>query len=96
MGPNTNLLERLKRGDPPRTAVDRASQAHDIRYALAKTTDDIRKADNIMMNAVDRISRNRGDNAKNIAQARLIKAKIIGEDLGLIRRDAFSGDLSKT
>jgi hypothetical protein len=95
MGPNTNLLERLKRGDPPRTECDRASQAHDIRYALAKTTDDIRKADNIMMNAVDRISRNRGDNVKNIAQARLIKAKIIGEDLGLIRRDAFSGDLSK-
>ena len=94
-GPNTNLLERLKRGDPPRTAVDRASQAHDIRYALAKNTNDIRKADNIMMNAVDRISRNRGDNAKNIATARLIKAKIIGEDLGLIRKDAFSGDLSK-
>ena len=93
--PNTNLLERLKRGDPPRTAVDRASQAHDIRYALAKNTNDIRKADNIMMNAVDRISRNRGDNAKNIATARLIKAKIIGEDLGLIRKDAFSGDLSK-
>ena len=94
LGPNTNLIERLRRGDPPRTEVDKASQAHDIRYALAKNTDDIRKADNIMMNTVDRIARNRGDNPKNIAQARLIKAKIIGEDMGLIRKDAFSGDLS--
>ena len=95
MGPNTNLIERLRRGDPPRSLVDKASMAHDIRYALAKTPDDIRKADNIMMNAVERIARNRGDDPKNIAQARLVKAKVIGEDLGLIRRDAFSGDLSK-
>ena len=94
MGPNTNLLERLRRGDPPRTEVDKASMAHDIRYALAKTPDDIRRADNIMMNAVDRIALNKTDSIKNITQARLIKAKVIGEDLGLIRRDAFSGDLS--
>lgn len=94
MGPGTNLIARLKRGDPPRTEVDKAAMAHDIRYSLAKNTDDIRKADNIMMNTVDRISRNRGDDPKNIAQARLIKLKTIGEDLGVIRRDAFSGDLA--
>lgn len=94
MGPGTNLIARLKRGDPPRTEVDKASMAHDIRYSLARNTDDIRKADNIMMNAVDRIARNRGDDPKNIAQARLIKLKTIGEDLGVIRRDAFSGDLA--
>lgn len=95
MGPNTNLLARLKRGDPPRTEVDKVSMAHDIRYALAKNTDDIRNADNIMINAVDNIARNKKDNPKNIAQARLIKLKTIGENLGVIRRDAFSGDLSK-
>lgn len=93
MGPGTNLIERLKRGDPPRTEVDKASMAHDIRYSLARNTDDIRKADNIMMSAVDRISRDKLDDPKNIAQARLIKLKTIGEDLGVIRRDAFSGDL---
>ena len=94
MGPGTNLIERLKRGDPPRTEVDKASMAHDIRYSLARNTDDIRKADNIMMSAVDRISRDKLDDPKNIAQARLIKLKTIGEDLGVIRRDAFSGDLA--
>jgi len=95
MGPQTALSQRLSRNDPPRTEVDKASMAHDIRYSLAKTPDDIRKADNLMMNAVDRIARNRGDTPANIAQARLIKAKVIGEDLGLIKKEAFSGDLSK-
>lgn len=95
MGPGTNLKERLIRGDPPRTEVDKASMAHDIRYALAKKPDDIRNADKIMMSTVDKIERTRGDSIKNITQARLIKAKMIGEDLGVIRKDAFSGDLSK-
>jgi hypothetical protein len=94
MGPNTNLLERLRKGDPPRTECDRASQAHDIRYALAMNTNDVRRADNIMMTKVREIERNRGDAPQNIAQAKLIRAKMITEDMGLIRKDAFSGELS--
>lgn len=95
MGPGTNLIERLKRGDPPRTEVDKVCMAHDIRYSLAKNQSDIRNADNIMINKIDEISRNRLDSSQNIAQARLMKAKVIGEDLGLLKKDAFSGDLSK-
>ena len=95
MGPDTALLERLNRGDPPRTAVDKVSMYHDVRYALAKTPDDIRRADNIMLKKVDEIERNRGDAPKNIMQAKLIRAKVIGEDLSLLKKDAFSGDLSK-
>ena len=95
MGPGTNLMARLKRGDPPRTECDKVAKAHDIRYALARNTDDIRNADNIMLNAVDNIARNKRDNPKNIAQARLIRLKTLGENLGVLRRDAFSGDLSK-
>jgi hypothetical protein len=93
-GPGTRLLERLKRKDPPRTATDTASLAHDIRYGLADNVDDIRRADNIMIKKVNQISNNKSDSRFNIAQARLIKAKIVGENLGLIKRDAFSGDLS--
>ena len=95
MGPDTALLERLNRGDPPRTAVDRVSMYHDVRYALAKTPDDIRRADNIMLKKVGEIERNRGDAPKNIMQAKLIRAKVIGEDIGVLKKDAFSGDLSK-
>ena len=91
MGPGTNILERLKRGDPGRTEVDRASMAHDIRYGLAQNITDIRNADKIMMTAVDRASKNKTDAPMNIAQARLIKAKIGLEDVGLLKRDAFGG-----
>lgn len=94
MGPGTQLIKRLKRGDPPRTETDKVSQAHDIRYGIAKNVDDIRKADKIMIRKVEEIARNKTDSRINIAQAKLIKAKIVGEDLGLIKRNAFSGDLS--
>lgn len=92
MGPRTNLVERLKRNDPPRTETDKAAQAHDIRYFQSKNTDDIRKADNIFINKVNQISRNRGDAPQNILQAKLIKAKTIGEDIGILKKTAFSGN----
>ena len=96
MGPGTELAKRLERGDPPRTEADRVAQAHDIRYGLAKTNDDIRRADNIMINKLKQIERNRGDDPRNIMLGkRLIQAKVLGEKLGVLKRDAFSGDLSK-
>jgi len=94
IGPGTHLVERLKRGDPPRTEVDKVAQAHDIRYFQAKDVGDIRKADNIMMNKVNEIQRNRGDAPQNIAQAKLIRAKVLGENLGILKRDAFSGNFA--
>jgi hypothetical protein len=57
-------------------------------------TNDVRRADNIMMTKVREIERNRGDAPQNIAQAKLIRAKMITEDMGLLRKDAFSGELS--
>jgi hypothetical protein len=94
IGPGTQLVKRLKRGDPPRTEVDKVAKGHDIRYGLANNLNDIRNADKIMIRKVGEIARNKTDSRFNIAQAKLIKAKIIGEDLGLIKRNAFSGDLS--
>ena len=32
MGPNTQIVARLKRGDPPRTLTDKVAQSHDISY----------------------------------------------------------------
>jgi hypothetical protein len=93
MGPGTNIMERLKRGDPPRTATDKAAQAHDIRYALSNDKGDIRRADNIMINKVKQISRNRGDALRNINQANLLRVKVAGENLGVLKRNAFSGNM---
>jgi hypothetical protein len=36
MGPGTNVMARLKRGDHGKTEADEIARAHDIRYSLAK------------------------------------------------------------
>jgi hypothetical protein len=95
MGPGTEVIKRLIRNDPPRTETDKVSKAHDIRYVLANDLNDIRTADKILIKKIDEISKNKTDSKFNIAQAKLIKVKMISEDLGLLKRTAFSGDLSK-
>jgi hypothetical protein len=94
MGPATSVIKRLERGDMGRTAVDSVSKAHDIRYTLARNLGDVRKADNIMINAVKRIEANKGDDPRNILLAKAITAKRFAEDIGVLKKDAFSGDVS--
>jgi len=67
---------------------------HDIRYTLAENFTDIRKADNIMINKLKSIERNRGDDSRNINMGkRLIQAKTVAEDLGILDKERFSGNL---
>lgn len=85
-GPGTHLLERIKAGDPPLTEVDRISQAHDIRYSLARSAADVRAAD---LKMLDELSRAR-DNKLNIAAARTgIAAKVRLEKFG-VPNEAFT------
>ena len=90
MGPSTHIGARLRRGDPPRTLTDKVAMGHDIRYALANNVEDIRKADNIMLQKVSEIEKNKSDSMKNIIQAKAIYAKTLGEDLGVLPRGSFS------
>jgi hypothetical protein len=90
IGPGTQIVKRLERGDPPRTQIDRVAMGHDIRYQLAKNVKDIRRADNIMINKVFSIEKNKGDSQFNINQGKLIQGKILAEDLGIIRKGSFS------
>ena len=90
MGPGTHISARLRRGDPPRTEVDRVARSHDLRYALANNVEDIRKADNIMLRKVAEIERDGKDSKKNLLQAKAIYAKTLGEDAGLIPKGSFS------
>lgn len=75
LGPGTNVITRLKRGDLGRTPVDQISKIHDIRYSLATNPQDVRNADNEMIQAIDRVRKNGKDKTLNITQANLIKAK---------------------
>ena len=96
LGPGTHVVERIRRGDPPRTETDRVAQGHDLRYSLAHDVNDVRRADNKMISKVAEIAKKKTDNLWNINQARLISAKVVAEDIGFLKRDAFSGNLKKT
>ena len=103
MGPGTNVIERLKRGDKGRTPADTVAKRHDIDYTLAsgKSTKEeqlkaIRQADNRMVNSLKEISSGKhgGDSRLNIQTGlRLIQAKKLGEDLGVLSRSKFAGPL---
>lgn len=86
MGPGTNLVKRLKRGDKPRTAMDELSRAHDIRYDLAKSQADIEEADKIFIAAAKKIRKEKKDNILNTYVGQLpIQAKYYAEKKGLIK-----------
>ena len=101
MGPGTNVIERLRRNDPGRTPADMVAKRHDIDYMLAqgeRTTagqfKQIREADNRMINSLKKIQASKGDAGRNIqAGMRLIQAKTVGEDSGLLDKQKFSGEL---
>lgn len=102
MGPGTQVLKRLKRGDPGRTPSDYVAKRHDIDYVLAsgeKTKEaqisKIREADNRMIKNLQKIRENKSDASRNIQMGmRLIQAKTVGEDLGLLNKSKFAGDLT--
>jgi len=103
LGPGTQIVKRLRRGDPPRTESDKVAQRHDVDYALAAGLENkqaqakaIRTADKRMVNSLGRISKAGTDSAHNIFLGkRLIQGKMAAEDVGLLARDKFSGDLEK-
>ena len=101
MGPGTEVVKRLIRNDPGRTPADTVAKRHDIDYALAQGARNtvgqfkqIRAADNRMINSLKKIQSSRGDAGRNIqAGMRLIQAKKLGEDTGVLGKDKFSGEL---
>lgn len=102
MGPGTEVVKRLQRGDPGRTPSDTVAKRHDIDYELAsgaRTKADqlkqTRAADNRMINSLKKIQASRSDAGRNVqAGMRLIQAKTIGEDLGLMDKSKFAGPLT--
>jgi hypothetical protein len=91
IGPNTQIMKRLNRGDPPRTLTDKVAQVHDIRYSLSTSARDIRNADEKMVKKIKQIELNRTDSRFNTTQGKkLIQAKMKLEDKGLLSAKRFS------
>ena len=105
MGPGTNVVARVRRGDMGRTPADQVAKRHDIDYALAqgqptraKQLGAVREADNRMIRSLKGIQAGKhgGDANRNIQMGmRLIQAKTLGEDLGVLDKSKFAGDLHK-
>jgi len=101
MGPDTQVVKRLKRGDMGRTASDTVAKRHDIDYLL-NTTEKTqgeqfkknRDADTRMITSLKRIRDNNLDSSINVQTGmRLIQAKNLAEDAGILARSRFAGAL---
>ena len=89
MGPGTDLIGRLRRGDKPISGADKVSQAHDIRYTLANGDRAAeRKADEIM---VAKLKDSSVDNRFNRAMGSIpIRAKMAAENKGVFPKGYMS------
>jgi len=91
MGPGTQVVKRIKRGDPPRTLSDKVAQAHDIRYGLAKSQRDVSSADAKMIKKLkDMIAKKQGNKVNINVGLRPIQAKAFAERTGLAKPGAIA------
>ena len=101
MGPGTDVITRLKKGDKPRTLADKVAQRHDIDYMLSANASTkaeqeklIREADRRMINKLKQLEKDKSDDPFNIQIGmKAIQGKVLGEDLGILPKDEFSGNL---
>jgi hypothetical protein len=96
MGPGTEIVKRLRRGDPPRTLSDKVAMGHDIRYSLARNLGDVRYADQVMVRKLGEIDNQHADSRLNTTIGKkLIQAKMAAEDLGLLDKKKFVGNFGE-
>jgi hypothetical protein len=97
MGPGTQILRRLRRGDKGKTPIDQISRIHDIDYTLSSGAETeaeqvklARDADNRMIREGWKAYKAGKENFFNLAEgAGLIKAKTLLEDWGLLSKTKF-------
>ena len=96
MGPGTQVIKRLERDDKPRGPSDATAKAHDIRYMLAQNLDDVRAADQKMINKLTQIKAKKQDADFNINQGLYgIKSKVMLEDMNLMAKDKFAKNVKE-
>ena len=95
LGPGTQVLKRLERGDPsvdgPK-GLDACAKVHDIAYGLARTEADVRKADNDFLKCLEQVETSFA--MKNFVKG-LFKTKKLAEDVGFLNPDKFAPDIRK-
>jgi hypothetical protein len=86
-GPNTRLMSRLRRGDQPIDILDAQAKIHDIDYKKARNVEDIKRADQKLINSMDRI---KGNNPMKTVIKAGMKGKQMAHKLGL-PKNTFTG-----
>ena len=89
-GPNTRLQTRLARGDigvDGTRGIDSISRRHDMAYDRARTFNDVKLADTVMINEVRKSSA--GKRTKQVVIAAL-RAKKLGEKIGVFGPNTFT------
>lgn len=77
VGPGTNLRTRTLLNQMGLTKVDTMAKAHDLRYTLGTSNDDIKAADKLFYDKIAQLRRTNGDNNWNLNMANLLKIKEI-------------------
>jgi hypothetical protein len=75
MGPGTNLRTRTLMNQMGLTPADTEAKAHDLRYTLGTSNDDIKSADRIFYDKIAQLRRTHGDSNWNLNMANLLKIK---------------------
>lgn len=70
IGPDTDLLGRLRQGIKPATPSDKVAMRHDIDYSLSRNNNDVKTADLRMINKLNDIQKNKQDYLWNIQVAK--------------------------
>ncbi len=86
-GPNTNVKERIKRGDGAINELDQACKDHDIAYTNTKNRSDVRQAD---MKFLSDVNASKGNKFKKALVKGLFKAKMTAEDVGVLDPGKFA------
>lgn len=89
-GPGTHIEERIARGDKGvdgPNGIDNAARQHDIDYMNARTSKDVRRADNKFIKKVKNSSQ---DSITKGIVVGAMKAKKIGENIGVFNPNTFT------
>ena len=74
-GPGTRLDIRIPRNDPGLSYIDRVAKRHDLEYLFSKNENDVKLADEHMIEKLNEARSKNLDSNFNINQAELIRAK---------------------
>jgi len=103
IGPGTQTIKRLEKGDEGKTPTDMVAKMHDIQYTMAQASSNkkeqlqkIRDADKRMVKNLKEIQKGKhgGDNRLNIqAGMRIIQSKMALENRGMMNKSKYAGNL---